>query len=66
MKYRKQSGTFQSEEDLFSKSDQRITKLYLEIILLLKILQTETQVKKLKSILIFKKLLLKLEMITKM
>ena len=48
MKYRKQSGTFQSEEDLFSKSDQRITKLYLEIILLLKILQTETQVKKVK------------------
>ena len=29
MKYRKQSGTFQSEEVLFSKNEERITKLYL-------------------------------------
>ena len=48
MKYRKQSGTFQSGEDLFSKNEERITKLCLEIIFLLKILQTKTQVKKVK------------------
>ena len=28
-KYRRQSGTFQPEEDLFSKNEERITKLYL-------------------------------------
>ena len=27
MKYRKQSGTFQSEEDLFSKNEEKITKI---------------------------------------
>ena len=44
--YRRQSGTFQSEEDLFSKNEERITKLYLHVMLLLKVLLTEPQVKR--------------------
>ena len=44
--YRRQSGTFQSEEDLFSKNEERITKLYLQVMLLLKVLLTEPQVKR--------------------
>ena len=43
MKYRKQSGTFQFEEDLFNKNEERISKLYLEVILILKFLQTKPQ-----------------------
>ena len=46
MKYRKQSGTFQFEEDLLSKNEERISKLYLEVILIMKILQTKPQVRK--------------------
>ena len=44
--YRRQSGTFQSEEDLFSKNEERITKLYLQVMLLLKVLLTDPQVKR--------------------
>ena len=44
--YRRQNGTFQSEEDLFSKNEERITKLYLQVMLLLKVLLTEPQVKR--------------------
>ena len=44
--YRRQSGTFQSEEDLFNKNEERITKLYLEEKLFLKFLQTKPQVEK--------------------
>ena len=46
MKYRRQSGTFQSEENPFSKNEERITKFYLDVILLLKCVQTKPQVKK--------------------
>ena len=46
MKYRQQSGTFQFEEDLLSKNEERISKLYLEVILIMKILQTKPQVRK--------------------
>ena len=46
MKYRRQSGTFQSEEELFNKNEERITKLYLQVMLLLKVLLTEPQVKR--------------------
>ena len=46
MKYRKQSGTFQFEEVLFSKNEERISKLYFEVKLLKKFLQTKPQVKK--------------------
>ena len=53
MKYRKQNGTFQSEEDLFSKNEKKITKIYLEIILILKILQTKPQVKKINFNFVF-------------
>ena len=53
MKYRKQSGTFQSEEDLFSKNEKKITKIYLEIILILRILQTKPQVKKINFNFVF-------------
>ena len=66
MKYRRQSGTFQSEEELFNKNEERITKLYFQVMLLLKVLLTEPQVKEIILILNFKKLLLKMEMITKM
>ena len=44
--YRRQSGTFQSEKDLFSKNEERITKLYLQVMLLMKVLLTEPQVKR--------------------
>ena len=46
LKHRRQSGTFHYEEDIFRKNEERITKLYLEIILFLKILQIKPQVKK--------------------
>ena len=46
MKYRKQSGTFQFEEYLFSKNEERTSKLYLEVILIMKFLQTKPQVRK--------------------
>ena len=45
-KYRRQSGTFQSEEGLFRKNGERNTILYLEVILLWKVLQTKPQVLK--------------------
>ena len=44
--YRRQSGTFQSEKDLFSKNEERITKLYLQVMLLMEVLLTEPQVKR--------------------
>ena len=46
MKYRRQSGTFLFEEKLFSKNEERISKLYLEVIFLMKFIQTKPQVKK--------------------
>ena len=46
MKYRRQSGTFQFEEDPFSKNVQDISKIYHEVLLLLKFLQAKPQVKK--------------------
>ena len=61
MKYRRQSGTFRFEEDLFSKNEGRISKLYLEVILLMQFLQTKPQVKKLILILIYKKTVFKNE-----
>ena len=46
MKYRKQSGTFQFEEEFFSKNEENFSKFYLEVILTKKFLQTKPQVKK--------------------
>ena len=46
MKYRWQSGTFQFEEIFFSKNEERIRKLYLKVIFLMKFIQTKPQVKR--------------------
>ena len=46
LKYRGQSGTFQFEENIINKSEERISKLYFEVILLRKFIQTKPQVKK--------------------
>ena len=43
MKIRRQSGIFQIEEDVFSKSAQGITKIYHKVLLIWKILQTKPQ-----------------------
>ena len=48
LKYRMESGSFHYEEDIFRKNEEKITKLYPEIIILLKNLQTKPQVKKVK------------------
>ena len=45
MKTRRQSGTFQFEEDPFRKKVQGIGKIYHEVLLVLKFLQTKPQVK---------------------
>ena len=44
MKIRRRSGNFQFQEDLFSKKVQGIGRLYLEVSLLMKFLQTKPQV----------------------
>ena len=44
-KNRRQSGTFQFEEDTFSKNTQNIGKNYKEVLLLIKFLQTKPQIK---------------------
>ena len=44
MNNRKQSGNFQFEEDPFSKNFQGIGKIYLEVLMLMKFLQTKSQV----------------------
>ena len=44
MNIRRQSGTFEFEEDTFSKNVQGIGKVYHEVLLLMKFLQTEPQV----------------------
>ena len=46
MNFRRQSGNVQFEGDLFSKSVQGISKVYHEVLLLRKLLQTIPQVKK--------------------
>ena len=43
MKIRRQSNTFQFEEDSFSKNGESIIKNYHEVLLLKKILQTKPQ-----------------------
>ena len=45
MSIRRQSGNFQFEEDPFSKSVQGIGKIYQEVLLLMKFLQTKPNVK---------------------
>ena len=45
MKYRRQSGTFQFEKDIFSKGAQGISKIYHEVNFLMNLLQTKPQVK---------------------
>ena len=45
MIFRRQSGTFQFEEDLFSKKVQGNGKTYHEVLLLFKFLQTKPKVK---------------------
>ena len=44
MNYRRQSGTFQFGEYLFSKHVRGISKIYHEALLLMKFLQTKPQV----------------------
>ena len=46
MNYRRQCGTFQFDEDVFSKVAEKISKIYHEVILIMKFLQTKPQVKK--------------------
>ena len=48
MKLRRQSGTFQFEEDPFSKNVQGIGKFYHEVLLLTKLLQTKPSVTSVK------------------
>ena len=50
MNIRRQTGNFQYEEDVFSKSAPIISKIYHEVLLILKCLQTEPQVKNMKFI----------------
>ena len=45
MTYKRQSNTFQFEEDPFSRNVQSISKIYHEVLLLMKFLQTKPQVK---------------------
>ena len=45
MNIRKQNGTFQFEEDPFSKNAQSISKIYHGVILLMECLQTKPQIK---------------------
>ena len=45
MNTRRRNGTFQFEEDVFSKSAQGKSKIYDEVLLLLKFLQTKPQIK---------------------
>ena len=49
MKYRRQSGNFQFEEDPFSKNSESISKIYHDVSLLMKFIQTKPQVKNMKS-----------------
>ena len=44
MNNRRQSGNFQFEEDHFSKNVQGFGKIYHEVLLLMKVLQTKPQV----------------------
>ena len=46
---RRQSPTVQFEEDVFSKGAQGIIKIYHEVLLLGKILQTKPQVKRMNN-----------------
>ena len=50
MKIRRQNGNSQFEEDVFSKSAQNISKVYHEVLLSMKILQTKPQVKSMNNI----------------
>ena len=50
MNIRRQCGTFQIEEDLFSKNVQGFGKIYHEVLLLMKSLQTKPQVKSMNII----------------
>ena len=45
MNYRRQSGTFQFEEDSFSKIIQSIGKIYHEVLVFMKFLQCKPSVK---------------------
>ena len=45
MNFRRRSGNFQFEEDVFSKGAQGISKIYHEVFLLKKFLQTKPQAK---------------------
>ena len=45
MKIRRQNKIFQFEQDPFSKNAGRISKIYHEVLLLMKLLQTKPQVK---------------------
>ena len=45
MNYRRQSIAFQFEEDVFSEVAQIISKIYNEVLLLMKILKTKLQVR---------------------
>ena len=45
MNYRRESGKFQFEEDVFSKDAQIIVKIMHEVLLLVKLLQTESQIR---------------------
>ena len=42
---RRQSGTFQLEEDAFSKGAEEISEIYLEVILLMKFSTTKPEIK---------------------
>ena len=48
MNFRRQSGNFQFEEDPLSKKVKSIGKIYHEVLLLMKCLQTKPQVKFMK------------------
>ena len=48
MNYKRQSKTFQFDEDPFAKNAQGIGKIYQEVLLLKKFLQTKPQVKNTK------------------
>ena len=49
MNYRRQSGIFKFEEDTFSKNMEGIGKIYNEVFLFRKFLQTKPQVKSLNT-----------------
>ena len=49
MNYRRQSVAFQFEEDVFSQEAPSISKIYHEVLLIMKLLQTKSQIRNMNT-----------------